>query len=278
MLYLGEVKNDFNGFQNLISFHEKIKDLEFDKVAVNINGYFVANLSVALGAILEKSALKINDIQVNVKNSSTQTILQKNQFLTYFGYSPIVDNNNTTITYRKFQKVEAKTFMTYVVNELISKEAMPSMSTQLKLKIITAFGEIFANSSMHTLTPFIFACGQFFPNLNQLDFSIADIGDGIRNKVANHLNREMSSIDAIKWALVDGNTTKQGTPGGFGLTILRDLITLNKGFMQIVSNDGFYQLDCNGETYNHFKGEFPGTIINLQFRTNDTASYKLKNE
>ena len=41
---------------------------------------------------------------------------------------------------------------------------------------------------------------------------------------------------------------------------------------------GFYQFDDNGEVLKLFKGEFPGTIVNLQFRTDDTNNYALKSK
>jgi hypothetical protein len=48
--------------------------------------------------------------------------------------------------------------------------------------------------------------------------------------------------------------------------------------MQIVSNEGFYQFDSDGEMLKEFEGEFPGTIVNLQFRTDDNNNYSLKSD
>jgi hypothetical protein len=48
--------------------------------------------------------------------------------------------------------------------------------------------------------------------------------------------------------------------------------------MQIVSDNGFYQFDSSGVVLKTFSGKFPGTIVNLQFMTNDTTSYSLKSE
>jgi hypothetical protein len=63
-----------------------------------------------------------------------------------------------------------------------------------------------------------------------------------------------------------------------GLAVLREFVNVNKGKMQIVSNEGFYQFDSDGETLKEFQGEFPGTIVNLQFRTVDNNNYSLKSE
>lgn len=52
----------------------------------------------------------------------------------------------------------------------------------------------------------------------------------------------------------------------------------NKGMMQIVSDDGFYQFGHEGETTTLLSGRFPGTVVNLEFKTDDSCSYSLKSE
>jgi len=78
--------------------------------------------------------------------------------------------------------------------------------------------------------------------------------------------------------MINGNSTKHDISGGIGLAILEEFVSLNKGKIQIVSDDGFYQLDSNGVQTRLFSGSFPGTIINMQFKTDDTTSYSLMSE
>ena len=85
-------------------------------------------------------------------------------------------------------------------------------------------------------------------------------------------------MQAITWAIGDKNSTKQDISGGIGLAILREFIIRNQGKIQIVSDDGFYQLDSHEEQTKSFSGSFPGTVINMQFRTDDAASYALISE
>jgi hypothetical protein len=60
---------------------------------------------------------------------------------------------------------------------------------------------------------------------------------------------------------------------------LRDwFIEKNKGKMQIISDSGFYEFGTEGNTYKLFNGQFPGTIVNLQFRTDDNCNYALMSE
>ena len=138
--------------------------------------------------------------------------------------------------------------------------------------------EIFVNAQIHSASPFIYTCGQFFPNKNKIEFTIVDTGIGFKEKINQRFNSNLSAIQAIKWAVQDKMTTKIGVSGGIGLAVLKEFIELNKGKMQIVSSDGFYQFDSEGELDNQFSGQFPGTIVNLQFKTDDKHNYSLKNE
>lgn len=278
MYQLSNINNDYDGFQKLISFYDHVKDQWFDDIHLELEHFFAANMCAALGSILEKITLQLNDIHISV-DPLISRILQKNHFLSHYGFENLPDDNHTTIPFNKFDRSESKRFTGYIMTELMPRQGMPIMSEKLKIRISSAIGEIFANSSMHTKSPFIFACGQFFPQNKTLDFTIADMGNGIKNEVSQFLQDKKEATDAIKWALIDGNTTKRGAPGGYGLSILKDLIGLNKGFMQIVSNDGFYEYNKGHfERYRLFNGEFPGTVINLQFMTDDTSSYCLKSE
>lgn len=152
------------------------------------------------------------------------------------------------------------------------------MSDGVKEKMVEAIYEIFVNAQIHSGTDFIYTCGQFFPNKNKIEFTIVDTGIGFKEKINQRFNSNLSAVQAIKWAVQDKKTTKEGISGGIGLAILKEIIENNKGKMQIVSNEGFYQYDCEGEVSKEFRGQFPGTIVNLQFITNDINNYFLKSE
>ena len=53
---------------------------------------------------------------------------------------------------------------------------------------------------------------------------------------------------------------------------------MNHGKLQIVSNEGFYEFQKGNESARQFSGQFPGTIINLQFSTDDRNLYSLTSE
>ncbi|MDR1462706.1 MAG: ATP-binding protein, partial [Azoarcus sp.] len=140
--------------------------------------------------------------------------------------------------------------------------------------------EIFYNADTHSETGLgIFACGQYFPKKKKLDFSIADAGIGIRRKIFRALKLKMNSDKAIEWALKEGNTVRKGNiPGGRGLKLLRDFVTLNDGRLQIVSDRGYWEMKGGQETLVRMDCSFPGTVVNIEINTADTKSYRLRSE
>lgn len=277
---LNTINNTFESFQSLIQLYEIHKDELFGNIHLEIHNFFAANMSAALGAVLDKFTSNLNDIHFDYLSPQIETILLKNDFLTYFGKQRAVDVNNTTIKFQKLKPTDGKYFKNYVIEELIEGHItdLPQMSKGVKEKIVEAIYEIFVNAQTHSETKFIYTCGQFFPNKNKIEFTIVDTGIGFREKINRRFGSNLRATQAIKWAVEEKKTTKKGVSGGLGLAVLREFVNVNKGKMQIVSNEGFYQFDSDGETINEFRGEFPGTIVNLQFRTDDNNNYSLKSE
>lgn len=76
-----------------------------------------------------------------------------------------------------------------------------------------------------------------------------------------------------------GNTTKTGnTSGGLGLSLIFKFINLNKGSIQIVSSDGYYEYSNGKEVKKQLDSIFEGTIVNIKFNLNDSNHYVLKHE
>lgn len=102
------------------------------------------------------------------------------------------------------------------------------MSRELLKKFRESLFEIFSNTALHSRTQLgIFSCGQFFPARNRLDFTVADLGVGIRTNVRGHLQCDLDTDAAIVWAVQEHRTTKRDTiPGDLGLTLLKEFIDL----------------------------------------------------
>jgi len=280
MNILADIDNSFESYQKLITLFDTNKNKFFDNVHVELRQWFSANMSAALGAVLDKFTANLNDIHFDYISPQIENILLKNDFLTYYGKKREIDIHNTTIKFQKLKPTDGKYFKNYVINELIEGHTadLPKMSEGVKEKIVEAIYEIFVNAQIHSETKFIYTCGQFFPQKNKIEFTIVDTGIGFREKINTRFESKLTSIQALKWAVQDKRTTKVGVSGGIGLAVLKEFVRMNRGKMQIVSNDGFYQSDGVQEIMQMFSGEFPGTIVNLQFRTDDGNNYKLKSE
>lgn len=277
---LSSINNSFASYQKLITLYENNKDVIFGDIHLSLNSFFAANMSAGLGAILDHFTENLSDIHFDHMSPNVESILQKNDFLTYYGKARAIDVNHTTIKYQKLKPTDGKYFKNYVIDELIDGHIsdLPKMSLGAKEKLVEAIYEIFVNAQMHSETDSIYTCGQFFPNKNTIEFTIVDTGIGFKERINKRFNSSLNSVQAIEWAVKDKKTTKVGITGGIGLAVLREFVEMNKGKMQIVSHDGFYQFDVDGVDSRLFNGIFPGTIVNLQFRTDDNKSYALKRE
>ena len=278
MTQLVNINNTFESYQVLIDFYREYEEKEFYTIHLELREWFSANMCATLGSILDIFSDKMNVTKFDHLDPAIEKVLLKNDFLSYFGFKRIVDNYHTTIRFLKLKLTDGKFFNAYVVNELIGRAELPKMSILVKEKMTEAIYEIFVNAQIHSEGKQIYTCGQFFPRESKIEFTIVDSGIGFKNKVNERFNVNLSSAQAIKWAIMDKHTTKVGVTGGIGLAVLKEFIEKNKGKMQIISDDGFYQLDSQGEQTRLFKGSFPGTIVNLQFKTDDSSSYILKKE
>lgn len=280
-----DIKSDFEGYQNLIDFYYQAGKVSLDEVVVDFSNvsWFEANLCAVLGAIFAELKSNLNDIKITNLKDRTKNIFLKNDFLSYSSDKKLVNFSQTIIKYKKYKKFDIrneKYFMSYVNDELLSKSDMPKMTIQLKKKIGESIFEIFLNSVTHSETELgIFTCGQYYPAKKRIDFTIVDMGIGIKEKIKKELGKKVSGDDAIAWAVEEGNTTRRGDiPGGSGLNLIKEFIKLNEGKIQIVSNDGFWELTKIKITKQLFNLTFPGTLVNIEFNIDDRKQYKLSGE
>lgn len=265
--------SSYNQFANL---YAQLHEINFDVIKINLKTWFSANMSAVLGGILDKIALT-NSVLISSENNRIISILQKNNFLANYGYKITSDINGTTIKYLKLKPTESRFFNSYIMNELLSRSSFPSMTDGLRKKIAESIYEIFVNAQIHSNTDYIYTCGQFFPRKKKIEFTIVDMGEGFKKLINNSFNTALTSINAIKWAVQDGHTTKTDVSGGLGLSLLTEFIKLNNGKFQIVSDDGFYEAGATELTY-ILDVPFPGSIVNMEFRTDDIHSYRLSTE
>lgn len=275
-----EIDTTYKGFNLLARLYYELKDKELSSIKLDMSKttWFDANMCAALGAVLYKIGNRNNSIKIENINPNIQEVLSKNRFLDNYGYKSVYDTYKTTIKYLVFSIEEERMFGDYIDRYLRNK-GIPEMTSALRNRFLKNISEIFNNAVIHSKTKQgIFACGQYFPHRKLLKFSIADLGIGFRRNIERKLNTAITSEDAIEWAMSGNNTTKTGRiPGGLGLKILQEFIRMNKGRIQICSEDGYWELH-EDIMKRHLHWSFPGSVVNIEIRTDDPQSYMLSNE
>ncbi len=280
-IFLQEINSDYEGFSRLIQLAAQTAGCYFDDVEIDMSqtGWIDANMCAPLGAILYKIGRDINSIQLTHVQPNVEAILSKNGFLCNYGWSRKKDTHGSTIEYKRFEPKDDRYFADYIETQMIGN-GIPEMSPGLLKKFRESIYEIFSNSVIHSRTMLgIFSCGQYFHKKHRLDFSVVDLGIGICTNVHDRRGLVLSAEEAISWALEGKNTTKLGPiPGGLGLKLLREFIIENDGRIQIVSENGYWELSEGQVNTRAFPEPFPGTIVNIEINTADSKSYRLVSE
>ena len=276
------VNSDYQGFSDLIHLSEETAEISYTNITIDFRAvsWFDANMCAPLGALLYRLSRRLNTVNVINIPVPVEKILSKNSFLSNYGHAKRLDEWGTTIRYNRFEQKDDRYFGAYIERHF-KYEAIPKMTPALQKKFWESIFEIFSNAVIHSETKLgIFTCGQFFPNRKRLDFSVTDLGIGMRKNLLKKRKLALSAEQAINWAMEGQNTTKTGPiPGGLGLKLLREFITLNKGRIQVVSDKGFWEQDSNGNVITKaFSYPFPGTVVNIEINTADKNTYALSSE
>lgn len=279
---LSNIRHDKDGFEALVYLYAQTKECAFEVVEINMETakWFDADMCSAFGAVLYYISENINTVKLTNLHSGVEKILSKNGFLSHYGRASVPDNWGTTMPYKRFDVKDDRLFAQYIETELMHRSEMPMMSSELSKKFRNNIFEIFSNAVLHSRTKdSIFSCGQFFPKKHMLNFSVADLGVGIRQNVEEYTHVNWSPEEAIAWAFTTGHTTKRGEiPGGLGLKLLQEFIDLNDGRIQIVSDAGYWQRQHKETTIGRLSEIFPGTVVNIEINTADNQSYALSSE
>lgn len=278
---LSEVRSDDVGFTRLTAIVDRVRHARFDIIDIDMSrvSWFDANMCAPFGAILYKASRAPNTVTLSHVQPKVEAILSKNKFLQNYGRKARIDTYGTTIEYIRLDPEDDRYFGSYIESNLIGK-GLPRMSRGLKKKFMETIFEIFSNAAVHSRTRLgIFSCGQFFPTKERLDFSIADLGVGICKNVNQKTGQNLTPQQAILWAVQARNTTKSGPiPGGLGLKLLTEFVSMNGGRIQIVSDSGYWELTGGRPTTKTLPAPFPGTVVNIEINTADTKSYRLASE
>lgn len=272
------------GYESLLRLHNDLSSAQNQVIQISFKHviWLEANLCAILGAIIEGLESRANVITLVdcEKFQQKSDILSRNGFFKHYGVQiPITREHKTPISYRMFKEKEAIPYNRYIQEELIDNPAFPRHSERLGKKIKENIYELFENARTHGKCNHIHTCGQFYPNKQKLHITIVDTGDTITNNVQRFLKDKLPPCECIHWAMQLGNTTKKGNiPGGLGLGLIFEFINLNKGKIQIISSNGYWEFREGKTTKEDLNFGFSGTIANLEFDLSENKMYLLQDE
>jgi hypothetical protein len=273
---LANVRSKSDGFDVLSHLAADTQEVEYESVELSFAGvsWFDANMAAPLGAVLASVRDRYNTVSIVDLAWSQQSILRRNGFLDSYGYPAPDAWGGTVMPYMRFKTTDANRFYDYLDEHLPGK-GMPEMASDFSLRFQQSLGEIFINAQSHSDSDLgVFVCGQFYPAKQRLDISIADAGITIPGRVSRRFKIKVNPVKALQWALKEGNTTKEDSPGGVGLKLLRAFIDQNGGCLQIASGSAFWEFQRGTEYFDRLSGPgFPGTVVNIEVYTADNNTY-----
>lgn len=274
--FSGKIITDASGLQQIANFYNYCNRCTNNYITINLNSvtFFDANLSSLLLALATKMKRENNlkfFIDFAIFNNRELGVLKRNGLAKFLCNHPdeVKDERDSVIPVRAFKVDDADGFANYIERDLFRHRGLVGVSYDTIKKLKNSYFEIFDNVGIHAATNFpVIACGQYFPTLEELKFTLVDLGQGFLKKIAAYtINSEkpvMNAAEAISWA-IKGGSTKEMAEGGTGLKRILMYCLKNSGSIHIYS-DGCYWLYDGSITTFTIKNSFAGATISLIFR------------
>ncbi len=273
-------------YASLVDFREQFKILqEGDSAYIDLSliDFMRPEALVILSCIIEE--LHCRKITVTCKNQ--KNVAQYLETINFFDYwkkdfNRDNFNYNRNSNYVGLWKVKQEKIYDYAnYAQLFFSRFFPGKDLS---PFYLNLSEVFNNIFDHSQSPIDgFVITQYYEKRNRLKIAICDFGIGIPTKINNYRlsqgKNKVGDLEAIELSLVDKFSTKsQPRNKGLGLnTILRD-ITASKGYLKIISNNGF--LFFNDTSYKKYKlaQQFEGTLIIIELDTRTLEDKEKENE
>lgn len=148
---LRDIRSDYEGFARLTKLAGQIEGTVFEQIAVDMGGagWFDANMSAPLGAILHRASRSLNEVVVENVQPKVHAILSKNGFLPAYGGASLADTWGTTVRYEQFEPEDDRYFAKYAQDHLKGKR-ISEMTPALRKKSLESIFEIFSNAVIHS--------------------------------------------------------------------------------------------------------------------------------
>ena len=199
--------------------------------------------------------------------------------------------------HKKYNEEDNEKIINHIKNEWLMSEKI-HLSPTLKEDIVSRIFELYQNAFGHGVSKVIkdgnhidvVSCGSYDNNTKTISLCIVDLGGGICKNVLEYTRNfaHLSHIDndskALNWALQRGNTTKtdsivEDMPRGVGLDILKEFVSLNKGKLEIYTNECCAYVNESGEyEIEELDFNFTGTLALISINCQEDIVYSYLDE
>ena len=249
----GAIRTDPAGYAKLVQWYGRASLLKEQPVLLDLatTTWIDANQCALLRAMLydlgERKGLEfcVDGDLVRQKFS----VLLRNGFV-YDDSTSWAGGSTTSVQMQAFDITDDAGFIEYITNCLLQQPDMgTSCSATEQGNIVSHLLEVFTNVRRHAETnrP-VFVCGQYYPKTRQLVFTLVDLGRGYLGPIRDFTSRPqyqrigppiVLAENALRWALLNKNSSLPERRGGLGLKMLRDYCIGRGGELHLVS-DGYY--------------------------------------
>jgi hypothetical protein len=247
ILNIPKINDNLKDFDHLFHLWQQVQENENEVIFDFSRCNFLRQNAVAfiggLARLLESQGRKVKFAWDTVKKPICMN-LKQNGFMHVFNSDEEAWEGNS-IPYREDKYQDRDGLVHYLAEQWLGRDWV-HISDLLRTIIVGTTWEIYANAFEHGKTDIgVFSCGQHYPKLGELKLTVVDFGVGIPYNVREFLqNPDLPADQALKWAFQPGKSTRPGSvTGGIGLDCLKQFVHINKGKLQIFSNDGYAIID-----------------------------------
>ncbi|HSH25742.1 MAG TPA: ATP-binding protein [Massilibacterium sp.] len=276
-----KINDDLSDFRYLFQIYDRVFRDREPKILNFTHCNFLRSNAVAFLGAINKQAKQLG-IDLTFDWDSMQSGVHMN--LAQSGFVNQIKGNvpgwkGNSVPYREdsIAMFDGKEIVRHLLANWLGNGRI-KLGKQLKYDIVQVVYEIFINSVEHSSSDLgIVSCGQYHPNIEELCFTVLDLGCGIPDNVRRFTNMPLLPAgNAIKWAFYEGTSTSttNNSARGNGLKRLSDFVQLNKGEMLVFSYKGVGNTNKDGNYFSNIGSNFfPGTIVNIKLNCDKKVKY-----
>lgn len=303
-IFIPTIRDDHLGFCKLWSllFKDKFENLSV-RYSVRLDfskcNYIGLNTSVVLGIFIKSNIAADHNVIIDSDSMNEQVFL-KLKSMDFFagilpqGFSPTYDSKyadkmHSNIPFKIFKSNELNLedkVLVYLETSWLSKNRV-NFSDDVKSSVLSSLWEIFANAFEHGASESgVFCSGTYDKSTRVLNLIVGDTGIGIVESVKNYNENIKTSKNAILWALKKGNSTYtinlksvgKPQPRGLGFDILRQLVDVNGGLLEIYTDNVVYQRIKKQDIFHTHMSNIKGSWVKVSLNCKEDVIYRFQNE